>query len=103
MSALLDVDEAATRLRCSRRRVFELLADGTLARGPKYGRRTVITAESVADALVASESAPCPAAEAAPKRRAPRSLKAGLDALAEQQRAAWKTSDTRSPRRGRTQ
>jgi len=103
VSTLLDVDEAATRLRCSRRRVFELLADGTLARGPKYGRRTVITAESVAAALVASEPAPCPAAEAAPKRRAPRSFRADLDTLAAQQRAAWKTSNARSLRRGRTQ
>lgn len=91
MSTLLDVDEAAARLRCSRRRVFELLTDGTLVRGPKYGRRTVITTESVEAALVASEPAPCPVAEAAPRPRAPRSFKAGLDELAEQQRAEWKT------------
>lgn len=95
MSALLDVDETATRLRCSRRQVFKLLTDGTLARGPKYGRRTVITAESVEAALVASELAPCPVAEAAPKRRAPRSLKADLDALAAKQRTEWTTRPAR--------
>jgi excisionase family DNA binding protein len=95
VSALLDVDEAAARLRCSRRRVFELLAAGTLARGPKYGRRTVITAESVEAALVASELATCPVAEAAPKRRAPRSLKADLEALAEKQRTEWTTRPAR--------
>ncbi|MCY1077406.1 hypothetical protein [Archangium lansingense] len=95
MNSLLDVDESAARLRCSRRRVFELLADGTLTRGPKYGRRTVITAESVEAALVASESAPCPVSEAAPKRRAPRSFKAELDELTQRQRAEWKPRPAR--------
>jgi excisionase family DNA binding protein len=90
VSSLLTADEAASRLRCSRRRVFELLAAGTLARGPKYGRRTVITAESVEAALAPCEPAPRPVAEATPKRRAPRSLKADLEALAAQQRAEWK-------------
>lgn len=84
MSALLDVDEAAARLRCSRRRVFELLADGTLARGPKYGRQTVITADSVEAALAPSEQAP-----AAPKRRTrpSKSFKAELDAMLERRAA----------------
>ncbi|MCP3137536.1 hypothetical protein [Pyxidicoccus xibeiensis] len=90
MSDLLDVEQAASRLRCSRRRVFELLAAGTLVRGPKYGRRTVITAESVNAALVPTEALVLTTTEA-PKRRAPRSLVADLDALREQQRAEWKT------------
>lgn len=95
VSALLTVEEAAQALHCSRRRVFELLADGTLARGPKYGRRTVITAGSVEAALVASEPTPCPVTEAAPKRRAPRSLAVDLEALAAQQRADWKARPSR--------
>ena len=95
MSALLDVDETTALLRCSRRTVFKLLANRTLARGPKYGRRTVITAESVEAALVASEAAPCPVAKATPKRRTPRSLKTDLAELAEQQRAAWKRPPAR--------
>lgn len=78
MTALLDVDEAAARLHCSRRRVFQLLADGTLVRGPCYGKRTVITLESVEAAL----APPAPATgrpAAAP--RAPRGLSAQLDDL----------------------
>ncbi|WNG37880.1 helix-turn-helix domain-containing protein [Archangium violaceum] len=89
MSELLDVDEAAARLRCSRRRVFELIADGTLTRGPKYGRRTVITAESVAAALE-PEPVLVLTANKPSKPRAPRSLQADLEALAAKQRAEWK-------------
>jgi excisionase family DNA binding protein len=85
---LLTVEEAAQALRCSRRRVFELLADGTLARGPKYGRQTVITAGSVEAALLANEPAP-PATEPTPKRRTPRSLAADLKELAAESRAFW--------------
>ena len=91
VSALLGVDEAAARLRCSRRRVFELLSDDTLVRGPKYGRRTMVTAASVAAAL---EPTPTPVLNetSAPKPRARRSLRAELDELREQQRAQWKKS-----------
>jgi excisionase family DNA binding protein len=86
MSDLLTVDEAATRLRCSRRRVFELLADGTLQRGPKYGKQTVITAESVAAALAAPPASENPAPPAKP--RAARGLAADVDALLDARRAA---------------
>ena len=89
MSALLTVDEAAKELRCSRRRVFDLLADGTLTRGPRFGKQTVVTAESVAAALE-----PAPAlvltTPAPPKPRLPKSFKAELEALAEHQRAEWR-------------
>jgi hypothetical protein len=47
---LLTVLEAAATLRCSRARIFQLLADGTLVRGNRYGRQTVILAESVFEA-----------------------------------------------------
>jgi hypothetical protein len=96
VSELLDVEEAADWLRCSRRRVFQLIADGTLTKGPKYGRRTVVTTESVAAALAPT---PTPVSvlttPMAPKQRAPRSLQADLKALAEKQRAEWKTRPTR--------
>lgn len=57
-AALLTVEEAAETLRCSRSRVFELLADGTLVRGRQFGRRTVILAESVFAALEADYHPP---------------------------------------------
>jgi excisionase family DNA binding protein len=90
VSALLTVDEAAAELRCKRRRVFELLADNTLVRGPKYGRQTVITAESVAAALAAECHTRQLEQKPTAKRRAPKAFKADLDALAERQRAEWK-------------
>lgn len=95
MSALLDVDEAAARLRCSRRRVFELIADGTLVKGPKYGRRTVVTAASVALAL---EPAPerVPTVPESPKARTPRTFVAELAEVNERQRAAWRKPRRRS-------
>ncbi len=85
MSALLAIDEAAAHLRCSRRRVFELLADGTLTRGPKYGKRTVVTAESVEAALQPTVTEP-----QAPQRRtrSSKSFKAELDAMLERRRSA---------------
>ncbi|WP_426751574.1 hypothetical protein [Myxococcus sp. Y35] len=89
MTSLLDVNEAAARLRCSTRRVFELLSDGTLVRGPKFGRKTVITAESVEAALVP----PAPLVlepTAPPKLRAPRDFRSDLARLAEQQREQWR-------------
>lgn len=71
---LLTIEEAAQALRCSRSRVFELLADGTLARGVRYGRRVVITAESVQAALEA------PPPEAPRHRRRTRASKTDLAA-----------------------
>ncbi len=59
------VDEAAQLLGCSRRRVFQLLADGTLDRAPRYGRALRIDRESVERAL--QEPAPKPGR----KRRTP--------------------------------
>lgn len=45
------VDQAAELLGCSRRRVFQLLADGTLERAPRYGRQIRIQADTVLQAL----------------------------------------------------
>lgn len=82
---LLTVAETAARLRCSERRVFELLADGTLVRGRAYGRRTVVTSESVEAALEA------PPVDEAPKKRvrhvARASLSERLSALSKAARA----------------
>lgn len=47
----LSVEETAERLGCSRRRVFELLADGVLDRAPRYGRQIRIYEASVDRAL----------------------------------------------------
>jgi excisionase family DNA binding protein len=58
--ALLTVAEAAETLRCSRTRVFELLASGVLVRGRRFGRRTVILAESVFAALEQEYHPPAP-------------------------------------------
>lgn len=57
---LLTIDEAAAVLRCGRRKVFALLAQGVLTRGPCYGAKTVVLAESVYDACNAT---PMPAPE----------------------------------------
>ena len=65
----LTVEEAAAQLRCGRNRVFELLAEGRLQRAPKFGRKTVITRESV-DLLASGEEPQAPK-----RRRAPRSGK----------------------------
>lgn len=54
VSPNVTVEEAAELLHCGRSRVFELLADGRLQRGPKFGRQTVITRESV-EALARGE------------------------------------------------
>jgi excisionase family DNA binding protein len=45
------VEEAGNVLGCKRRRVFQLLADGTLERAPRYGREIRIFASSVERAL----------------------------------------------------
>lgn len=60
---LITVERAGELLLCSRSRVFELIGEGRLARGPKFGRHTVVTLESV---LALAEAAP------GPTRRAPR-------------------------------
>lgn len=39
MNDAITVERAGEILGCSRRRVFQLLADGTLERAPRYGRR----------------------------------------------------------------
>lgn len=44
------VDEAAARMRCSRRRIFQLLADGKLRR-VRYGRQTLVGVESIDAAM----------------------------------------------------
>lgn len=51
MTDLLTVEQVAERLGCSRRRVFQLLADGTLERAPRFGRRVRVFGASVERAL----------------------------------------------------
>lgn len=68
---LLTVTEAAARLRCSRRKVFELIAQGILIRGARYGRSTVVTEESVEAALTATPAEP---RVVIPKRRIRRAV-----------------------------
>lgn len=51
MIEVLSVAEVGERLGCSRRRVFDLLKDGTLERAPRYGREIRIYAASVDRAL----------------------------------------------------
>lgn len=64
------VAEAAARLGCSRSRVFELLRDGVLARAAQRGRATMVTTDSVDDALVAPP-------RRGPRRAPPRSGRRG--------------------------
>lgn len=49
--AILTIAEAAAQLRCRRTTVFKLLAEGRLIRAPRFGKQTVVTAESVAEIL----------------------------------------------------
>lgn len=63
MTDVLTIPEVCARLGCKRRRVFELLADGTLERAPRYGRELRIYAASVDRAL-----APTPATKRAARR-----------------------------------
>jgi hypothetical protein len=44
---LVTVTRAGELLHCGRSRIFELLADGRLERGPKLGRATVVRLDSV--------------------------------------------------------
>ena len=48
---VLSVAQVCEMLGCSRSRVFELLADGTLERAPRYGRQIRIYTASVEKAL----------------------------------------------------
>ncbi len=77
MTDLLTIPEAAAALRCSRSRVFVLLAEGVLQRGTRYGRRAVILAESVAAALSAQPE-PVPVKR---QRRVKRSTASEIDAV----------------------
>lgn len=61
---LLTVPEVAAMLRCGRSKVFELLQDGTLQRGPCFGRKTVILQESVFNVMESAYDPPPP-----PKKR----------------------------------
>lgn len=47
----ITIERACELLHCRRSRVFELLADGLLVRGPRYGRTTTIVTETVLAAL----------------------------------------------------
>lgn len=69
----MSVEAVAERLGCSRRRVFQLLADGTLERAPRFGRSLRIYAASVDRAL-----APTPVK----RRKARRPTPAGFSAAA---------------------
>lgn len=72
------IERAAELLHCSRARVWQLLAEGKLTRAPRYGRRTVVTTESVFDAALGTIDIPLPQR---PRRR-------GLVGLAEELRSA---------------
>lgn len=48
---VVSVDEACQMLGCKRRRLFQLLADGTIERAPRYGREIRIYRDSVERAL----------------------------------------------------
>lgn len=67
---LLTVAEAAATLRCSTRQVWKLIAKGVLSRGPQYGLKAVVHAESVFQALEKTyDPAPVDTFEPAPKKR----------------------------------
>lgn len=48
---VVTVDRAAELLQCSRRRVFQLLEEGTVRRAQSYGRKTLVITESIYQAL----------------------------------------------------
>lgn len=79
---VLPIDEVCTMLHCGRTRVFELIADGTLVRAPKFGKKTVVLAESVFAALEA-EYHPAPPK---PRKRARKGMTAEFDALLDRTR-----------------
>lgn len=68
---VLTIQEAAETMKCGRTRIYELIADGTLVRGKQFGRKTVVIAESVFNALEATyhPAKPTPAERPAAKRR----------------------------------
>lgn len=63
-SPVISVDEACELLGCKRTRLFELLANGTLERAPRFGRQVRIYRASVERALF-------PLASPKGKRRGP--------------------------------
>lgn len=44
---LVTIERACELLHCRRTRLFELIAEGRLARGPRFGKKTTLTRESV--------------------------------------------------------
>jgi excisionase family DNA binding protein len=67
MIETMSIEAVCERLGCKRRRVFQLLADGTLERAPRFGRSLRIYAASVDRALAPPE----PKKRRAPRRRSP--------------------------------
>lgn len=55
MIETMSIEAVCERLGCKRRRVFQLLADGTLERAPRFGRSLRIYAASVDRALAPPE------------------------------------------------
>jgi len=70
MGEVLSVEAVGEILGCKRRRVFQLLANGTLERAPRFGRSLRIYRASVERAL-----APTPVA----RRRARRPSRVGFE------------------------
>lgn len=69
---VLTIKEVAETMKVGRTRIYELIADGTLVRGKQYGRKTVIIAESVFNALEATYHPPkAPARERPVKQPRP--------------------------------
>lgn len=74
---LLTVNEAGEIMKCDPRTVFQLIARGILVRAPKFGKQTVVYADSVYAALDAPPPAPRP-----PPERKKRTSKAEFNAAA---------------------
>jgi hypothetical protein len=85
---LMTAAEAMATLRCGKTRLFELLADGTIQRGARYGRHLVILAESVYAACEAEYHPP----EAPKRRRGRRGAAAAADAFLAKFRAERRRS-----------
>lgn len=77
----ITVARAAELLHCERTKVFMLIADGTLERAPRFGRKTTVVTASVTRAALQGPRAP----EARPRRSRRRArlaqLAAELDAV----------------------
>jgi excisionase family DNA binding protein len=67
---VLSIEQVCDLMGCKRRKVFQLLADGTIERAPRYGRSLRIYADSVNRAL---------ARATAHKRKARRPSPAGFE------------------------